>query len=167
MDSMKKIIGTICMLGLLFIQAQTQDASFTVELSYDTVYIGNPIKLQFNLINISGDFTPPNLQGLYLLSGPNMSSSYSLVNGQSTSEKAYSYLIMPQERGNYNIPPAKLQIKDGSIQTEIVSFVVVDNPSNIKQDPETMQFFPFLKDEKANNKTAPSKKKPSRPLKKT
>jgi hypothetical protein len=141
---MKKLALTFSLLCFLFIHLHAQEKSFKVELSYDTVYIGNPIKIQFTIKNFKGDFEAPNLQNFYVVSGPNMNSSFSMVNGETNNEKSYSYLIMPQEVGVYKIPGAQLHTRKESLETPEVSFTVVDNPNDIRQNPEDMHFFPFL-----------------------
>lgn len=163
---MKKIALSLCVLCFLFIQLDAQERSFKVELSYDTVYIGNPIKLQFTIKNLTGDFESPNLQGFYIVSGPNLNSSFSMVNGEINNEKSYSYLIMPQDIGVYKIPGAQLHTKKESLTTPEVSFTVVENPNDIQQNPDDMHFFPFL-DNQMKEESVKKQAFPNRKLKKT
>lgn len=163
---MKKIALTISLLCFFFISAEAQEKSFKVELSYDTVYIGNPIKIQFSIKNLSGDFEAPNLKGFHVISGPNLNSSFSMVNGEVNNEKSYSYLIMPQDIGVYKIPGAQLHTKKESLTTPEVGFVVVENPKDIRQNPDDMHFFPFL-DNQNQDESVKKQGFPNRKLKKT
>jgi hypothetical protein len=161
---MKKHLFLSLFMSLIVLSTQAQDQAFHVKISYDSVYIGNALKIQYTIKNIKGEFQQPDLHGFHVISGPNISNSFSLVNGSSNSEKSYSYLIVPQETGTFEIQPAYFQTKDTLLQTSNVTFEVLDNPNKIVQDPEEMQFFPFLKD----TPTPPMRpEKPKRPLKKT
>ena len=160
-----KWLITICLIVYSQLVTSAQ-GGFSVELSYDTVYLGNPIKIQFKIKNLNGEFVAPDLHGFYVISGPNLNSSFSLVNGEMSSEKSYSYLIMPQEPGVYAIPKAYYIHNEEKLETPEVEFKVLENPHNIEQNPEAMQFFPFLLEKQKQDSTR-RKKKPKRVLKKT
>lgn len=163
---MKKVTLILSLFSFFFIHTNAQEKVFKVELSYDTVYIGNPIKVQFTIMNLIGDFEAPDLKGFYIISGPNLNSRFSMVNGEISNEKSYSYLIMPQDIGIYKIPGAQLHTKNESLTTPEVNFTVVENPKNIRQNPDDMHFFPFL-DNQAKEEPVMKQSFPNRKLKKT
>lgn len=69
----------------------------------DTVTVGTPFTLEIELKNISGNFRTPEFQGLRLVGGPNTSSSFSMINGETTSKNTYKYFLLAEAEGDYFI----------------------------------------------------------------
>jgi hypothetical protein len=70
-----------------------QNEMLEVQVSRDSVYIGNQVKVSFIASNVSGQFTAPEFKDFELVSGPNTSSSYSFVNGEVNRKTTYTYLL--------------------------------------------------------------------------
>lgn len=107
-------------------------SSISVEasVSESTVYTGERISLS---IEISGSFNNvsrpdlPNFENLRLLSNnPSTSRSYRYVNGQSSVTYTYSYYLIAQKKGEFQIPPASVTIDGEKYTTNAISVRVVD-----------------------------------------
>lgn len=140
----------IIFIGIQF-QLNGQDALFSVEVSRDTVLLGNVTKVKFTLENCKGDFEPPNFDDFDIVGGPNVSSSVSIINGEMTKSESYSYILKPRDLGQYMIGEVFISADEGDLKTEPVEIIVLHNPEGIIQkdnDYKRMDQF-FLPD--ANN----------------
>ena len=120
--------------------------SFNIEVSSDSVLLGNYIEVSFKLDNIKGQFEAPDFDGFTIISGPNMSSSMQIVNGDMSSTQAYSYYVQPNETGLYTITPAYLDTEGSTLETNPTEINVYPNPNNIIQEPQRdsgRSFFDF------------------------
>lgn len=119
-------------LTLASLPAITQEIIFKVELSTDSVYLGNILELKYTVLNTQGSFQGPGLEGLRVVSGPNISSQYSMINGVVSQEATYSYYLEPLEEGRALIKPAILQDGDKTLSTAEIPIVVLPNADGEK-----------------------------------
>ena len=134
----------------------SQDAKMLVEISNDTIMMGNYIQLRYTIENTSGNFEMPELEGLLVISGPNTSSSMSMVNGEVTQKATYSVYLKPVDIGSHSIGPAYINTEDGSLESQPITVTVIDNPDGIQQSPNN---FKVLEEVFANGEKPKSKKK--------
>jgi len=134
---MRQIIAvSICFLLSGFIYAQEQ-AKFTVTVSTDSVLLGNYIEVAFTLENAAmEEFQAPVFEGFRIISGPNQSSSFSMVNGKVTQSASYSYYLEPKDIGNYYIAPAFVVTEESTLETAPIEILVAPNPDGIIQNPQ-------------------------------
>lgn len=71
---------------------------------------GEPFELRYSLNAEPEEFAPPSLPGLQVVGGPNMSSSMTSINGNTTAEISYSYYVVAPREGNYNVGAATVKI---------------------------------------------------------
>jgi len=109
--------------------------SFTIEVSSDSILIGNYIEVSFRIENLEGKFEAPSFEGFTILSGPNLSSSMQFINGAASSSKTYSYYIQPKEIGLYTITPAYLDTEGSTLETDPTEINVYPNPNKIIEEP--------------------------------
>ncbi len=143
---MKTIFILILNCTFWCLTGQAQEKTFTVSLSNDSVLIGNVIKVDFTLQNIEGEFTAPIFEQMDIIAGPNVSSSYSMINGETKQTKSYTYILKPQKEGSFYIPPALFEGEGLSLETEALNVDVYPNPENIITDlpnESMMQSFQF------------------------
>ncbi|MFM8451224.1 MAG: BatD family protein [Haliscomenobacter sp.] len=126
-------------LGLLFlwmplVQAQ-KTVHFSASASSDTVWLGHYFKLTFTLKNGQGSkFTPPSFgSDVEWLSGPNTSTSISVVNGETTREQSFSYLVRPTTVGVLRVLPATIETEEGLLETESFAISVLPNEAGLPQ----------------------------------
>ena len=142
-----------------------QDAKFEVQVSSDSILLGNYFEIRFKIENVKGNFEPPPFEGFQILSGPNQSTSMQIINGDMTQSASYTYFLKPVEIGNYTIPPAYLIIDEETTkETDPIEIIVVPNPDGIVQKPaqrtprslfDVHPGFPFIQDDSL---TMPGKK---------
>lgn len=113
----------------------SQEVSFIVEMSTDTVLMGNYVQLKYSVENIQGDFQAPEFNGFNIISGPNVSSQFSMINGKVTQSASYSYYLQPLEVGVFHIDAAALENDTQHLETATITIVVAANPNGITQDP--------------------------------
>lgn len=123
-------------------------SSVSVEatVSESKVYTGERVSLS---IEVSGDFNNvsrpelPDFEGFRLLSNnPSTSRSYSYVNGESTTSYTYSYYLVAQNKGSFQIPPVSISIDGETRQTSPINVEVVDrNESARSSGSDTPNIF--------------------------
>ena len=112
-----------------------QDLSFTMEISNDTVPEGNHFIVRYKLVNLKGEFTPPDFTDFQLIGGPMYQSMVSIVNGKTIQEYSYTYYLRPLKTGKLKLGKAKLDTDDDVKYTSESYIVSVENPDNIVISP--------------------------------
>ena len=141
---------------------------FNVDVSVDTILAGNKLNVTFTANNIAGQFEGPDMQGLNVVSGPNTSTSMSMINGDVTQSATYSYTILCEDIGELTILPGYLETGNETYETEPLSILVLPNPEGIiEQPPNNSGYFEFnFPSQKRISKEKPASKKNKRKLKK-
>jgi len=170
---MKTWIFSFLLFGI-FCDAYSQ--SLTASVSSDSILLGNVFILEIKLSDYEGEIPKPIMSDFDLVSGPNMSSSVSIINGDTQSSKSISYYLKPKDFGSYFIEPMFVETQEGTLETEPIEINVYPNPDGLIISPEmnTMDdFFNFKlppifgQDAQEPVKKNPSKEKyPNRVLKK-
>ena len=117
---MRKIILLfICFVATIGVWADDK-VSFTADAP-EVVVSGDQFRLTFTINSQKiRDFRAPNIQGFEVLMGPSRSqqSSTQIINGQvtSTSSITFTYILMADKEGTYNIPGATAMV-DGNNHT--------------------------------------------------
>ena len=128
-------------LSLTILGALTaQDVIFKQELSYDTVLMGNVLEIKYSIKNANGDFQAPGFEDFTIVSGPNVSSQFSMINGAISQSASYLYLLRPNREGMITIEPATLENGENSWSTEAIDVIVSSNPEGIIQNPRGYGF---------------------------
>ena len=157
METMRDMI-VIFLLGLA-VSVQAQEKSFKVTTTFDTVLLGNYLEIKFTAVNVRGKFTEPSLGGFRLISGPSTFSSMTVINGESSSTTSYTYFVKPEQTGEYAIGPATLETADGRLMTDAKKIIVLPNPGEVIQAPDSRQ------DNSFDILVKPSHRKPAPPKK--
>lgn len=115
-----------------FIEAQ----EISVTTSYDTVYAGNVLAVQYGMENWEGNLEDPDFGEWIIAGGPQISSSVAISQGERSSKKTILiYLKPPENPGTYEIPAQKFTDKESEIRSKPLHIKVLDNPDGIKQNP--------------------------------
>lgn len=123
----------ICLFAQYTLDAQ--DPVFKVEVSSDSILVGNYFELVFTIENAEGKFDAPNLSEFDIIGGPNTSSSFSMINGRVTQSASYSYYLKPRDIGVFTIPPAFYETDETTLETIPIDIIAVPNPDGIIQQP--------------------------------
>jgi len=121
-----------CTLSFWAIAANAQDATVRVELCSDTVMVGHQFTLTY-IVNggqVNG-LSDPDLTAFNLLSGPNTSSSMSIINGQMSAKSSVNFVLQARTPGDFTIEPATLTINGEQIQVEPLNIHVIENPDGV------------------------------------
>jgi hypothetical protein len=134
--TMRNIFIGFCFLVTFTFGANAQNIKVSVELSSDTVLIGNYLRVKFTLENSSASFEAPAFKGFRVISGPNVSSSMNFINGKLSQKISYEYYLDPEDVGQYFIEEAYFVSDIETFATEPLEIYVLLNPDGIKQDSE-------------------------------
>jgi len=118
----------------IVVMSQETIGSVSVLVSADTLYVGNVIGVKYIVENIAGDFQPPKFGEITLVGGPNVSSSFSMINGEVTQSASYEYILRPEDLGDFVLDAAKVVTGEEDFVSDRVHVIVVDNPDGIIQD---------------------------------
>jgi hypothetical protein len=113
-----------------------------IQLSADTILIGNKIKVTYTLENLPDAFTEPSFENCEVM-GPSVSSRYQSINGEVSQSESYTYYLVPKEEGLFRIPGISATTDDSEYTSENLQVYVAPNPDNIIQDPELNNENPF------------------------
>ena len=130
----------VLLIALFFLQftyLQSQEVSFDLEVSYDTVYVGNALSVRYIMKNMSGDFQPPSFQGFRVIGGPNVSNHFSMMNGVTNQQMSYQFMLMPDDIGDIQLDPARLVSDQINTESPSINIVVMPNPNGIVQNHKT------------------------------
>ncbi len=131
---MKKIATLLLLCFISFVEMNAQDAKFSVTVSTDSILMDNQFQVSFTLENVQGtEFEAPSFGEFDVLSGPNVSSSFSMMNGAVTQTVSYTYILRPKDVGNYFIEPASIKTGETYLETMPLEVMVVPNPDGIIQ----------------------------------
>ena len=139
------------MLALLSFDMQAQESApkFMVEISMDSILLGNYFEVKYTLENGSVDnFVAPDFENFNVVGGPNTSSSMSFMNGAMSQSISYTYYLEPKDIGNFYIQPASVETSGAVLETAPMEVLVVPNPDGITQTPKqrAMPQNPFFND---------------------
>lgn len=120
---------------LMFSYGFAQDVKFTAAASHYTVKTGDRFKIQFSSDAEVSNFRAPKMSNFRVLSGPNQSTQMSWVNGKTTSNISFSYILMAVKEGEFTIGPAVASangkvIKTNSLKIKVGKGVQVQQNGN-------------------------------------
>jgi len=118
---MKLIIYFISIFGFIEMQAQP---SIKVEVSADTIPVGEVVEVIYTIENGDGEFEAPDFGKLPLVAGPSTSSSFVYQNGKMSSSQSYSYFFKPVEEGKMVIPEARYKSKTDTMKIQPIEVIV-------------------------------------------
>jgi hypothetical protein len=129
---MKRIIVLLfLMTNSLFAQVQ-----FEAKVSKNSLGLNERLRIDFTM-NADGDnFVPPNFEacGFRVVGGPSQSVSQSWVNGRSSFNKSYIYILVPTQKGALTLKQATIEI-NGQIYKTAPVRINVTNAVEIPRDP--------------------------------
>lgn len=138
---MKKLFNLSCFILLLTFQLSGKiietEPIFSIEVSNTEVLLGNYIEVRFTLKNANGQkFEAPNFRDFDIVSGPNQSSSFSMINGETTQSISFTYFLQPKNIGNFYLEPAFIEADGETLETQPIEIIVLENPDGIIEKPQ-------------------------------
>ena len=110
---MRKSIFLLIVLTVISVHAFADgNVSFTASAP-DAVVIGDQFRLSYTVNTAKvRDFRVPSIKDFDVLMGPSRSQQMQIINGNSSSNITFTYILMATEEGNYSIPSATI-VADG------------------------------------------------------
>lgn len=126
-------------LVLISFQTLLAQVQFEARVSKNTLGLNERLRIDF-VMNMDGDnFTQPSFEGFRVIAGPSQQVSQSWVNGKSSFEKAYSYYLLPNQKGNLIIKQATIEYNGQIYKTSPIKITVTNavqeerNPNDAPQ----------------------------------
>ena len=133
---MKKYLVAIVLLVCGSLSAQVQ---FEARVSKTTVALNERLRIDF-MMNVDGDnFVQPSFEGFRIIAGPSQQVSQSWVNGRSSFEKAYSYFLVPNQKGTFIIKPAAIEYNGQIYRTAPIKINVTAAQEQPRDPNDTQQ----------------------------
>lgn len=150
-----ELFATVVMLFVCcWSQGRAQEVA--VQVSYDTVYLGNILAIRFSMENWRGDMVEPDFGDFTVAGGPQISSSMTYSGGERKSSKTIIFHLAPPEiPGIYQLPSITFKGEDSEFSTPEIPIVVKENPDGIEQNPAIDQNRPFLFDKQFDKFSEP------------
>ncbi len=112
----------------------SQEQNFRVIVSKDSMSIKDIVQIEFIIENIEGQFIPPTFKDFVILGGPNTMSSMSIINGEMTQKKSYTFVIRPRSEGEITIESAQIKSKNKTYETEPIKVFITEEKSDHKSN---------------------------------
>lgn len=131
---METVKATLLMVSLMISIPLSAQVSISVEVNPDTVKPGEAVEVIYTFENGEGHFNPPDMRGLPLVIGPNISSSFSIHNGSKSSRQSYSYIFVPQNEGTLRIPGSSYTEGDATQTIDSLTIIVSAGADQVHPD---------------------------------
>jgi len=120
---------------LLFtFQGLMAQVQFEARVSKNTLGLNERLRVDF-IMNVDGDnFDQPTFDGFRIVAGPSQQISQSWVNGRSSFQKIYSYILQPDKKGTLTIRQASIEYNGQVYKTSPLK-IVVTNAVAQERDP--------------------------------
>ncbi len=140
-----KVRITVFFLFVSLMASAQGEPSFSVILP-DTVATGSQFRIEFKLENAEAQsrFELPEIQGLKILGGPNMSSSYMFNNGLSSKATTYTYFAMAEREDQIRIPVQVIETDNGLLTAEARILEAVDGYEPTRKEESRSPFDSFF-----------------------
>lgn len=125
MYRIKLKLGLLLSFLILSVSSFAQNAFLSATASKSTVGVGEQFQVTFTLNCDGQNFRSPDLSSFNVLSGPNKSSSISIVNNSYTQSLSFTFFLQPKSEGNFKIGPASIEVQGKRINSNIINLTVV------------------------------------------
>jgi len=125
---------------LICFTGNAQNAFLSGSASQSTVSVGEQFQLTFTLNCEGQNFRSPDLSSFNVLSGPNRSSSISIVNNTYSQSLSFTFYLQAKAEGNLKIGPASIDVQGKKINSNIINLTIVKgNPQQNNSQNNTGQ----------------------------
>lgn len=115
---------------LFIISNSIAQVSFTASTDASKIATGSSVNVTFTLENAEGkSFNPPKLDGLEIIAGPSTQRSSSWVNGKTSSSISYTYTLLAEKKGKYEIGSATIVVDGKRMKSNPLTIEVVKGKS--------------------------------------
>lgn len=150
----------------LFFGLISSGQSLSSSVSSDSILLGNYFIYEIKVENHDESVDFPSFDEFKVVSGPNSSSSVSIINGEKSSSKTYTWYLEPQDLGQYFIAPISIKLEEEFLETDPIEINVFPNPNGIIENPSQNNmenFFDFQRPDIFQQRTPVKPAVPSKP----
>jgi uncharacterized glyoxalase superfamily protein PhnB len=115
------LILAVCLVAGSHARAQVAKLTATAPAE---VAAGDNFRITWELNANGSEFVAPEITGFQVLSGPNQSSSFQMVNGNVSQSLSFSYIVRAQKEGTYEVGPARIKANGQVIQSNALTIKV-------------------------------------------
>ena len=137
---MKRIIVILVLFITNCLLAQVK---FEANVSKNTLGLNERVRIEFSMNEDGDNFVPPNFEacGFRVVGGPSQSISQSWINGRSSFQKSYTYILLPLKKGSLVIRQAVIEINGQQYKTLPIKVNVNDavQQPNDPNEPATVR----------------------------
>jgi len=121
-------ILTIVFAGFLLFPNFSWAQSLTANVDRSTVYQGEQVEYSVEIQGTLRAKNPqfPDFNGFRVLSGPNESSNFQIINGQMSSSIRYSWILVPLKVGSLTIGPTTAQVGGQTASSNPLTMQILD-----------------------------------------
>jgi hypothetical protein len=123
----RTILTFILFFGILVAKSQS---SITINISSDSVLMGEIIEVKYILDNIETEFQLPDLSDFTVVSGPSISQSMSIINGKKSQKAMYTLYIMMREEGTFYLPGFSVEGGENILEVPALPIKVSESTEN-------------------------------------
>lgn len=121
----KTFLRIATLIFLLAGRTFAQDVTFTATTSSSTVAAGEQFQVTFSVNGNGSKFQAPTFKDFSVLMGPSQSMSTQFINGNVSQSISYTYIIIAQREGTYEISPATIEVNGKKLQSNSLKITVV------------------------------------------
>ncbi|MEE4255412.1 MAG: BatD family protein [Bacteroidales bacterium] len=126
--NMKKYVLSAIIMMIIISAVRADEIKLTAS-ARSVVSVGDRFQLSYSVNTKGGQFSGPEIKDFRVLSGPNISTSqsYQVINGKMSASTTVSYIYYLQafKEGNFEIPPASIEVDGETVSSRPVSIEVV------------------------------------------
>ena len=121
----KKAISYCIFFFILSGKIFAQNISFTTSVNNTTVAAGEQFQLTFSVNGNGTKFQAPAFRDFSVLMGPSQSMSTQIINGSFSQSVSYTYVLIAQKEGSFDIGPASIEVDGKKYQSNSLKITVV------------------------------------------
>lgn len=122
---MRKLVFLFVLLVTVGIIAKADNVTFKASAP-QSVVMGERFRLSYTVNAEGKDLRIPELSGDFdVLMGPTLATSTLIVNGSMSTEFTFTYVLLPQKEGTFNIAPATINVKGANYTSNALSIKVL------------------------------------------
>lgn len=104
-----------------------QEGKLVASVSKNKLGVNQRFRIQYTIDKQGADnFKAPNFTNFKIVGGPSQSVSQSWINGKMTFSQSYTYILQPKNKGEFNLPPASIEIDGETVQSNTLKIIIVD-----------------------------------------
>lgn len=128
----KQLLTTLTFLCTIFSLAAQN--TFTASTNKNKVGVNEQFSLSYTVNESGNNFSPPNLSNFIVLSGPNTSSSTTIINGKISQENSYTYYLRAKKVGIYTIASASIFVDGKKLRSNSITIQVLKSSPKPKNN---------------------------------